>query len=99
VGGLGASILQYTDPLEKSVNLKLILCIFEQLSNLKVNFHKSEISVLEKHSMLNNSTNIFLDVSLVPYPCGTLEVPVHYRKLCDCTWNPVENRFTGMLRC
>ena len=47
----GLSILQYADDtilfldhnLEKVVNLKLILCIFEQLSGLKINFHKSEI--------------------------------------------------------
>ena len=47
----GLSILQYADDtilfldhnLEKAVNLKLILCIFEQLSGLKINFHKSEI--------------------------------------------------------
>jgi hypothetical protein len=45
------SILQYADDtilfmehdLEKPVNMKLILCIFEQLSRLKINFHKSEI--------------------------------------------------------
>src|SRR6266542_2833037 len=58
VGGLvphlvdcGVSILQYADDtilfmehdLEKAVNMKLILCIFEQLSGLKINFHKSEI--------------------------------------------------------
>ena len=47
----GASILQYTnytlifmehDP-EKALNMKLILCIFEQLFSLKINFLKSEI--------------------------------------------------------
>ena len=57
VGGLiphlvdgGVSILQYADDtilflehdLEKAVNMKLILSIFEQLSGLKINFHKSE---------------------------------------------------------
>ena len=42
------SILQYADDtiiflehdLEKALNMKLILCIFEQLSGLKINFHK-----------------------------------------------------------
>ena len=29
--------------LEKAVNMKVILYIFEQLSGLKINFHKSEI--------------------------------------------------------
>ena len=56
VGGLipylvegGVSILQYADAtilflehdLEKAVNMKLILSMFEQLSGLKINFHKS----------------------------------------------------------
>ena len=58
VGGLlshlvdgGISILQYADDtilfmehdVDKALNMKLILCIFEQLSGLKINFHKSEI--------------------------------------------------------
>jgi hypothetical protein len=45
------SILQYADDtiifmehdLESARNLKLILCAFEQLSGLKINYHKSEI--------------------------------------------------------
>jgi hypothetical protein len=47
----GVSILQYADDtilfmeddLEKAKNLKLILSAFEQLSGLKINFHKSEL--------------------------------------------------------
>lgn len=47
----GLSILQYADDtiifldndFEHAGNLKLIFCVFEQLSGLKINFHKSEI--------------------------------------------------------
>jgi retron-type reverse transcriptase len=47
----GISILQYADDtilflehdIAKAVNMKLVLCIFEQLSGLKINFHKSEL--------------------------------------------------------
>ena len=47
----GLSILQYADDtilfmdhdLENATNLKLILSAFEQLSGLKINFHKSEL--------------------------------------------------------
>jgi hypothetical protein len=47
----GLSILQYADDtiifmehdMEKARNLKLILAAFEQLSGLKINFHKSEL--------------------------------------------------------
>jgi hypothetical protein len=52
----GVSILQYAGDtiifldhdLEKALNMKLILCIFEQLSGLKINFHKSEIFCFDK---------------------------------------------------
>ena len=58
VGGLiphlvdgGVSILQYADDtiifmehdLAKARNMKLVLCLFEQLSGLKINFNKSEL--------------------------------------------------------
>ena len=47
----GVSILQYADDtiifmehdLAKARNMKLVLCLFEQLSGLKINFHKSEL--------------------------------------------------------
>jgi len=47
----GLSILQYADDtvlfldhnLESARNMKLILCAFEQISGLKINFHKSEL--------------------------------------------------------
>jgi hypothetical protein len=47
----GISILRYADDtiifmehdLQKALNMKLILCIFEELSGLKINFHKSEV--------------------------------------------------------
>jgi hypothetical protein len=47
----GVSILQYAydaiifmeHDLEKVLNMKLILCLFEQPSGLKINFNKSEI--------------------------------------------------------
>ena len=29
--------------LDQAVNMKLLLCAFEQLSGLKINFHKSEL--------------------------------------------------------
>jgi hypothetical protein len=52
----GISVLQYVDntilfmehELQKILNMKLILCIFEQLSGLKNNFHKSELFCFEK---------------------------------------------------
>lgn len=47
----GLSILQHTDDtiffmghdLEEAKNLNLVLCAFEQLSGLKINFHKTDV--------------------------------------------------------
>lgn len=47
----GLSILQYADDTilflendqEQAKNLKLVICIFEKLSDLKINFHKNEL--------------------------------------------------------
>jgi hypothetical protein len=47
----GISILKYVDDtilfmendIEQAVNMKLLLCAFEQLSGLKITFHKSEV--------------------------------------------------------
>ena len=47
----GLSILQYANDtvifmshdMGKAINMKFLLCVFEQLSGLKINFHKSEI--------------------------------------------------------
>jgi hypothetical protein len=50
----GCCCLQYADytifldDLEGARNLKFILCIFEQMSGLKINFHKNEIICLGK---------------------------------------------------
>jgi hypothetical protein len=47
----GLLVLQYADDtvifvdndLEKAQNMKILLCAFEQLSGLKINFHKSKL--------------------------------------------------------
>jgi hypothetical protein len=60
----GLSILQYADDtlifmddnLDKAKNLKLLLCAFEQLSGLKINFYKSEIFCFGE---VRNSENIY----------------------------------------
>jgi hypothetical protein len=53
--------------LDQAVNMKLILSIFEQLSGLKINFHKSEIFCFGKAKDHEMNTNKFLDVRLAHY--------------------------------
>jgi hypothetical protein len=64
----GISILQYADDtilfmengLRQAANMKLLLCAFEQLSGLKINFHKSEVFCYgEAKEMEGLYTNLF----------------------------------------
>jgi hypothetical protein len=58
----GISILQYADDTilfmendpEHAANIKLLLCAFERLSSLKINFHKSELFCYEWKASIPN---------------------------------------------
>jgi hypothetical protein len=114
VGGLiphlvegGISILQYADDtilflehdLLKAVNMKLILCLFEELSGLKINFHESEIFCFGKaKDGVDQYKQIFgCDAGSLHF--RYLGIPIHYRKLRNSNWNPVEIRFESKLGC
>jgi hypothetical protein len=85
----GVSILQYADDtilfldhvLEKALNMKLILCIFEQLSGLKINFHKSKVFYFGKaREMENHYKNLFGCV-IGTLPFKYLGILIHFRRL------------------
>jgi hypothetical protein len=112
IGGLvphlvegGVSILQYADDtilfmehdLEKAMNMKLILSIFEQLSGLKINFHKSEIFCFGRAKEMEEQYKEIFGCEAGALPFRYLGVPIHYRKLLNKEWNPVENRFEQKL--
>jgi hypothetical protein len=57
--------------LENARNVKYILCLFEQISGLKINFHKSEIYYLgEAKERAQRYSEIFT--------CPTAELPMKY---------------------
>jgi hypothetical protein len=103
----GVSILQYADDTiifmehdtEKAVNMKLILCIFEQLSGLKINFHKSELFCFGQANEMETQYRNFFGCEVGSLPIRYIGIPVHYRKLKNSEWNPVECRFGAKLGC
>jgi hypothetical protein len=114
VGGLiphlvegGPSILQYTDDtvlflehdLQKAVNMKLILCLFEELSGLKINFHISEIFCFGKAKEDEDQYKQIFGCDAGSLPFRYLGIPIHYRKLRNSDWYPVETRFESKLGC
>jgi hypothetical protein len=103
----GVSILQYADDtilfmehdLEHAVNMKLLLCIFEQLSGLKINFHKSEIFCFGKAKDEEHQYKHIMGCESGSLPIWYLGIPIHYRKLRNAEWNPVEGRFISKHDC
>ena len=67
----GLSILHYADDtmlfldhdIEQAMNMKLLLCTFEQLSGLKINFYKVRSSALGKPRIMRYNTQLFLDAN------------------------------------
>ena len=101
----GLSILQYADDtilfmdhdLEKARNMKLILSAFEQLSGLKINFHKSELFCFGD---AQDEANLYAELfgcGLGQFSITYLGIPVHYRRLTNAEWKHVEERLQKRL--
>ena len=94
------SILQYVDDtvifldhgIQQPMNMKLLLCTFEQLSGLKINFHKSKIFCFARPRIVRCSTHIFFGCKIGTYPFRYLGLPMHYRKLNNKDWKVIEER-------
>ena len=103
----GLSILQYTDDtiifinhdLEQAKNLKLLLCAFEQLSGLKINFHKSEIFCYGAAKEMEESYTHLFGCNAGEYLFRYLGIPMHHRQLLNSEWRKVEERFQKKLSC
>jgi hypothetical protein len=103
----GIAILQYADDtilflendLEQAVNMKLLLCSFEQLSGLKINFHKSEVFCYgEAKEIENHYTNLFR-CGLGQYMFRYLGIPMHHKKINNADWKLIEENFVKKLSC
>ena len=76
--------------------MKNILCAFEQLSGLKINFHKSEIFCFGE---AKNYENHYME----PFGCNSgnfriryLGIPIHYRKLSNNDWVRIKNNLSNV---
>ncbi|WVZ94234.1 LOW QUALITY PROTEIN: hypothetical protein U9M48_040149 [Paspalum notatum var. saurae] len=54
------TILFMDHDLKQAKNMKLLLCVFEQLLGLKINFHKSEIFCYGEAKIMSNNTLTYL---------------------------------------
>jgi len=101
----GLSILQYADntvifldhDLDQAKHLKMILCLFEQLSGLKINFHKSEIFCFGQAKELATLYADLFGCKLGSYPFRYLGLPMHVKKLRNRDWKLIEDRIEKRL--
>jgi hypothetical protein len=93
----GLSILHANDTIifldhgsSKAKHLKLLLCAFEQLSCLKINFRRSEVFYFgEVKEMQDEYSNIF-GCQGGTYPFRYLGIPMYHRKLNNNDWKVIE---------
>ena len=97
----GLTVLQYADDtvifmdndLERAKNMKLLLCAFEQLSGLKINFHKSELFCYGVANANQFEYTQIFGCNVGSFPFRYLGIPMHHRKLMNKDWKHVEKRF------
>ncbi|WVZ51479.1 hypothetical protein U9M48_002624, partial [Paspalum notatum var. saurae] len=101
----GLSILQYADDtvifldhnLEKAKNMKVLLCVFEKLSGLKINFSKSEIFCFGQAKECENAYSKLFGCRSGSFPFRYLGLLMHYRKLRNSGRKHIEERFKKCL--
>ena len=77
--------------------MKTILCAFEQLSGLKINFHKSEIFCFGEAKNCESQYMELFGYNLGSFPIRYLGIPIHYRKLSNSDWLKIQERFEKRL--
>jgi len=83
--------------LEEAKNMKLVLTTFEQLSGLKINYHKSELFCFgEATAAQQEYVNIF-GCQMGEIPFTYLGIPLHHRRLRNSDWKVIEDRFERRL--
>jgi hypothetical protein len=73
-------VVMIQDSEENILNLKVILYCFESMSGMKINYHKSEIYVLEGDQQRREVIARQLNCKLGKFPMIYLGVPIHTRK-------------------
>jgi hypothetical protein len=101
----GLSILQYDDDmnlfmehdLEKARNMKLLLGTFEELSGLKIKFHKSEVFCFGEAKDNESQYKQLFGCKIGSFPFKYLGIPMHYRKLNNKDWKIIEEHIEKKL--
>lgn len=83
--------------LESARNLKFLLCLFEQMSGLKINFHKSDLYCLGNAIDIGCQLEEIFTCKLGTFPFRYLGVPLSFKRLTNKEWKSIEDRVEGRL--
>jgi hypothetical protein len=67
-------------------NMKLLLCAFEQLSSLKIIFHKSELFYYGAAKDFEEEYTQIFGCGMGSFPFRYLGIPMHHRKFRNTDW-------------
>lgn len=78
---------------EQAKNLKIVLCTFEKLSGLKINFHKSELFCMRETKRMSETFVQIFGCREGSFPFKYLGIPMSHHKLPNKDWGQIEERF------
>jgi hypothetical protein len=91
----GVAVLQYADDTillmqnshEQARNLKFILRLFEQMSGLKINFHKSEVYCMGAAKERQEAFESIFACQSKELPMKYLGIPIDKKRIKNSDWN------------
>ena len=83
--------------LEHARNIKLLLTLFEQMSGLKINFHKSELFRYGSAKEYDLHYSLIFGCGIRSMPFKYLGIPMTHRRLRNSDWQGVIDRFEKRL--
>jgi hypothetical protein len=83
--------------LEHARNIKLLLTLFEQMSGLKINFHKSELFCYGLAKEYDLHYSLIFGCGIGSMPFKYLGIPMTHRRLRNSDWKGVIDRFEKRL--
>lgn len=87
------------DKLEDAKNLKNILCLFEQLSGLKINFNKSEVIFLGNDVLRHQEYSKIFTCNKGDLPMRYLGIPIDQKHILNKDWGQTEKKMEKKVGC
>jgi hypothetical protein len=91
------TILLIEDNYEQARNLKIILCHFEQMSRLKINFHRSDIYCLGHAQVNATAFEEIFTCKVGSLPMKYLGVPIDKKRIKLSDWKPTVEKMGNKL--